>query len=149
MSYSYFAGTFRCLAGGHTHRASIITKTESEPGAVLAAGGDFPADAADMAMSHFTIQEPPGPRTFNILEGWDCPTCRNAEWIEAVVEDGVLRSLATVAFDLGTFRRVNYVSEAIIHFYEEKTGESLYDGAELRRGWLDRLNAALENEKQQ
>lgn len=148
MSYSYFAGTFRCLAGGHAHRASVTTKVESEPGAVLVAGGEFPADAADMAMSHFIIQEPHGARTFNILESWECPTCRSAEWIEAVVEDGVLRSLATVPFDLETLRRVNYVSEAIIHFYGEKTGESLYVGTELRRGWQDRLSTALEKETQ-
>ncbi len=148
MSYSYFAGVFRCLAGGHAHRASVITRVESDPGAVLVAGGEFPADAVDTAMSHFIIREPRTARTFSILESWDCPTCRSAEWIEAVVEDGVLRSLTVVPFDLATFRRANYVSEAIVNLYKERTGEPLYVGTEVRRGWQDRLIAAFENVKE-
>lgn len=112
------------------------------------AGAELPADVADMAISHFAVQEPHGARTFNILERWDCPTCGSAEWIEVVVEDGIVQAFATVPLDLGTFRRATYVSEAIIHVYEDRTGESLYVGTEIRRGWQERLIAALENGKQ-
>lgn len=148
MSYSYFAGTFRCLACGHEQHASITTKVESEPGTVFIAGSELPADAADMALSHFVVHEPQEPRSFFILETWDCPTCGSAEWIEASIENGIVRSLMVVPFDLRTFERANYVSEGIIHFYEEKTGEPFHVGNSARQGWSERLAEVLRNERQ-
>jgi hypothetical protein len=143
MSHSYFEGTFRCLAAGHEHRASISTSVESEPGTVFTTGSVFPADTSDMARTHFVVQAPADEKRFRILEAWNCPTCGSPEWVEAVVENGILRSLATVRLDADTFQRVNYVSEAIVEFYENRTGERMYEGDEYRANWREALAAAL------
>lgn len=143
MSLSYFEGSFRCLAGGHEHRASISTTAESEPGTVFTTGSAFPADARDMAVSHFVVHAPADEKRFSVVEAWNCPTCGSPEWVEAVIEEGGLRSLATVRLDAETFRRVNYVSEAIVEFYENRTGETMYEGDAYRANWQETLAKAL------
>ncbi len=95
-----------------------------------------------MQHSHYTVRIPRPDEPLRILEPVELPELRS-DWVEVVVEDGRVHSMEAVPFDIATLDRVHFVAGGLAEFYEEKTGEPLYVGDDIRLDWAERLRPHL------
>jgi hypothetical protein len=143
MPYSYFVAELQCPGCGTSTESTVMTKVESDPGTVIRAGDSLDVTVIDMKYSHYTLRAPQPGEPLRILESWSCPACGRPGWIEIVVDDGRVQSIDVVPFDTATLDRVHFVADQLAEFYEEKAGEPLYVGNEVRRDWMERLRQHL------
>jgi hypothetical protein len=144
MSYSYFVADLRCSSCRETQTVNIITKIDADPGEVHRVGDLVDVTMADLTLTHHAARVPGPGEPIRILETWNCPNCRHPEWAEILIEEGRVRSIEPVPFDRATLDRVHFVTGMLAEFYEDTTGESLYDGAAVRLDWPARLRPYLD-----
>src|SRR5262245_38415627 len=126
MSYSYFNADLTCLNCGKTEQDSVITSIEAESGAGHWVGTQLNVSIVDMRMSHDIVSIPHDNEPWRILEKWSCPNCRTRQWVEVILDRGLIRSIGVVPFDAATLDRIHFISELVEEFYKDTTGESIY-----------------------
>lgn len=118
--YDYFVAALRCPECGHVSPADSSTNLQTHlrddaDGRELPVGFEFDryeVRAEDVTSSgYLPVAPPPADGTATLLETWECPACRAANWAAIELVDGSIVAIEAVVLDRLALARAHFISD--------------------------------------
>src|SRR5262245_9314583 len=122
-TFDYFVGQMVCLHCGVVSSADestdMQTKICAERELRRYGVGDFlPADYDNMRNNRYVeIVPPSNKKNYSVLDWWNCVSCEaSLNWARIIVEEEIIRSIASVSLDKQIIESSNYICEDYVIF---------------------------------
>ena len=147
MALTYFVASLTCPRCGTVSPEDISTDMAnhlaSGEGIQLLRVGDRGISVANIAAEYIELRPAGDEDEVRLLETWSCEACGSENWAVVTVRDGTIESIEARPMTRATLDEVHFVTEAIADQFARLTGESLWDGRDVRSDFAELLRAKL------
>jgi hypothetical protein len=120
---SYFSATFRCQhcaeAEPTDRRSGVYSAlldrwvSDLREPTVLRVGDLVDVSQQDFALAYVTVCVPVPETLTCLLESWNCPNCREDNWVEIVFDHYLISDIATVPPSQAVLDRTHYTTPGV------------------------------------